>query len=82
MRSWRLDRALELLEKEGRTKKWLAGYCGINLLSLNHYLSGRRVPARPIIKLIAQALNTTEEYLMGIGAEVHHTTMEKRAIGV
>jgi transcriptional regulator with XRE-family HTH domain len=65
MRVWLLNRALELLEREGRTKKWLAEYCRINLQSLNHYLSGRRIPPRPIVRLIAQALNSTEGYLMG-----------------
>lgn len=78
MRAWKLERALILIEKEGRTRKWLAEYVGITQLSLNHYLSGRRIPGRPIIKLIAQALNTTEGYLLGESAK-NHTTMEVNA---
>lgn len=69
MKRWELDRALKLLEKEGRTRQWLAQYIGISRNALNHYLSGRRVPAHPVIKLMAQALNTTEEYLIGTEAK-------------
>lgn len=69
MRMWDRERALELIEKEGRTRQWLARYVGISQDSLKHYLSSHRVPARPIIKLMAQALNTTEEYLMGTDAK-------------
>ena len=65
MKDWNRQRVAQLIEQEGRTKKWLAGYCGINIDSLNHYLAGRRYPPRPVIKLIAQALNTHEEELMG-----------------
>lgn len=65
MKSWNRELALQLIEQEGRTKRWLSSYVGINLESLNHYLTGRRNPSRPVVKLIAQALNTEETILLG-----------------
>jgi transcriptional regulator with XRE-family HTH domain len=65
MKVWIRERALQLIEEQGRTKRWIANFCGINLDSLNHYLAGRRNPPRSIVKLIAFALNTTEAFLMG-----------------
>lgn len=78
---WSAERAQKQLEKEGRTKAWVAKFCGIEIIQLNHYLAGRRVPRRPVIKLIAMALNTTEEYLMGEDADLHQHFSEKRAVG-
>jgi transcriptional regulator with XRE-family HTH domain len=68
---WKHERAEQLRKSEGRTKEWLAEYCGIKVDALNHYLAGRRKPRRPIIILIAQALNSTEEYLTGDEVSAH-----------
>lgn len=68
---WSSDRLLALLEKEGRTRKWLADKCGLKLGSLHSILGGTRNPGRPAVKLMAMALNTTEEYLMGEDADAH-----------
>jgi transcriptional regulator with XRE-family HTH domain len=65
MTSWKLERVHKQLESEGRTRTWLARYCGISEYSLSHYLTGRRTPKMPIVKLAAQALNVSEEYLLG-----------------
>lgn len=62
---WQPDRALRQLENEGRTRAWVAKYCGMTPQSINNFLAGRRSPTKPILKLMAQALNTTESYLMG-----------------
>lgn len=62
---WQSARALEKLELEGRTRAWLSRYVGLTTQSINIFLSGKRGPPKPIVKLIAQALNTTEAYLMG-----------------
>lgn len=44
------------IEEQGRTRKWLAEYCGIKVPSFNHILSGRTQPGMPVLKLLAQAL--------------------------
>lgn len=60
---WNPDRALKLIEKHGRTRKWLAEQCGIGYASLNYILNGRK-PGRPVLKLMANALGTDEAELM------------------
>ncbi len=69
---WQASRALKKVEEEGRTRVWLAQYVGQTPQSINGFLSGRRVPTKPVIKLLAQALNTTEAYLMGKDLESTH----------
>ena len=44
------------LEQEGRTRKWFADFCGLEVTSLNHVLSGRRSPSTAVLKLMAIAL--------------------------
>lgn len=61
----KLDRALELIERKGCTKRWLAKQCGIEVESLNHILKGRREPGKPVLLLMAHHLDTTQEYLNG-----------------
>lgn len=55
---------MQMIEEQGRTKRWIARYCGLSLESLNHYLTGRRNPRLPILKLLAQALNVQESSLI------------------
>lgn len=57
------EKAKQLLEQEGRTRKWLAEQCGIELQSLNNILAGSHNPGRPVLLLMAQALETTVEEL-------------------
>ncbi len=63
MANWNHRLAKSQLEKEGRTRKWLAAYCGISLGTLCRILAGLRQPSRPVRKLMAQALNVPEEEL-------------------
>jgi transcriptional regulator with XRE-family HTH domain len=76
----KIKRARALMEREGRTPKWLAARCGIEPISLKHILAGRREPGRPVLILIAQNLNTTIEDLEGEdqGEEIHP---EPKAVG-
>lgn len=60
---WKALKAKELLDVQGRTRRWLAEQCGIELQSLNHLLNGQRNPSRPVLLLMAQALETTVEEL-------------------
>lgn len=75
---WNWSRTVERMKKEGRTRAWLADQCGVTLNSLQAMLSGRRRPGRPVIKLMAIALRTTEEELLG---EEEHSPITEKATG-
>lgn len=62
--SWNHERAKELIAIRGRTRRWVAEQCGLEVKSLNNILRGRK-PGRPVLKLMARALETTEGYLDG-----------------
>jgi len=64
MNKWKHERARALLEEQGRTRKWLANECEINVNSLSRILEGR-APGRPVQKLMALALGCSMEYLSG-----------------
>ncbi len=64
LNAWNHERARQLQKRDGRTTEWLANFCGVDSVGvMRHYLSGRRKPKLPIIKLLAQAFNATEEEL-------------------
>jgi transcriptional regulator with XRE-family HTH domain len=65
MSEFRNENARKQILKEGRTREWLAKQCCITIDSLKHILAGRRSPGRAVVKLMAQSLNCTEEYLLG-----------------
>lgn len=79
MKAWNPEKALERIEQEGRTRKWLADQCEIEVESLNHILSGTRKPGRPVLKLMAHALNTTVEFLLGETA-LDQTQLKQKAV--
>lgn len=62
---WNSGKARELLEQRGRTRKWLARECGVDVRSLNNMLLGRK-PGLPVIKLMAQALECEEGELLEV----------------
>lgn len=63
-------RALQLIEKSGRTRKWLADRCGIAVKTLNNGLAGRAEFSRPVIMLLAHSLEVSlEEITCGHEAE-------------
>lgn len=61
---WNPEHLKAQMEREGRTKKWLASGCGIELDSLGQILSGRK-PGKPLLKLMAIRLNCDEAALLG-----------------
>lgn len=64
MTYWNPSRAKELVEQKGYTRKWLASQCGLSVSAINGILRGRK-PGLPVVKLLALALNTTVEDLLG-----------------
>jgi transcriptional regulator with XRE-family HTH domain len=59
---WNQSRAKELIEEKGRTRKWVAEQCRITVESLSQILNGR-TPSRPVVALMAQALDVDESEL-------------------
>lgn len=65
MTIWNPKKAKQLIAQRGRTRVWLADQCGIGRGSLNNILRGSANPGLAVLKLMAQALETTEEELLG-----------------
>lgn len=61
------ERIAGLLEQLGITQRELANRIGITEVSMSRYIRGDRTPKGPVIANMATALNTTTDYLLGIG---------------
>ena len=59
------SRISDLLQKNGLTQRELAKQVGVTEVSISRYVNGERTPKGPNVVNIANALNTTVEYLMG-----------------
>jgi transcriptional regulator with XRE-family HTH domain len=75
---WNREAAIQLIKREGRTRDWIAEQCGIETESLNHILTGRRNPSRPVLILLANALKTSLESLSGEEQGAAKTTSKDR----
>lgn len=58
-------RILTLLEKKGMSQRALANEIGVTETSISRYISGQRVPKANIVVYMADALNTTTDYILG-----------------
>lgn len=58
-------RILPLMKKKGMTQRELANMIGVTETSISRYISGQRVPKANIIVYMADALNTTTDYILG-----------------
>ena len=54
----------ERMERQGRSRKWLADATGVSLSSINNYLSAFTEPSATKIYRIARALHCTVEDLV------------------
>ena len=61
------ERIAGLLEQLGITQRELANRIGITEVSMSRYIRGDRTPKGPVIANMATALNTTTDYLLGVG---------------
>lgn len=50
----------QLIDKSGRTRKWLASQIRVEPETITHYLSGNRQPSAAVIKLLSMALEVPE----------------------
>lgn len=55
-----------MLEAQRMTQTALAEKIGINLSTLNNYMTGRSKFPPETLRLIAEALNTSSDYLLGL----------------
>lgn len=67
------NRIAELLYEKGMTQKELAHTAGITESAVSHYIKGDRIPRGVNLIKIAEALNTTTDYLLEYNGE---TSME------
>jgi len=58
-------RILPLMKKKGMTQRELANMIGVTETSISRYISGQRVPKANIVVYMADALNTTTDYILG-----------------
>lgn len=58
------ERLSEMLKKSHLTQKELAEKAEVTEAAVSHYLKGDRIPRSAVLIRIADALNTTSEYLM------------------
>lgn len=59
------ERLSELLWQNGLTQKELAKKANITEAALSHYIKGDRCPRAVVLARLADALNTTSDYLIG-----------------
>ncbi|MCF0113692.1 MAG: helix-turn-helix transcriptional regulator [Bacilli bacterium] len=69
------DRMRTLMQKKGLTQKQLATITEITEPSLSKYLSGERTPRVDVIVKLANALETTVDYLLGNDMPSHRRTL-------
>ena len=58
-------RILPLMKKKGMTQRELANQIGVTETSISRYISGARMPKANIVVYMADALNTTTDYILG-----------------
>ena len=59
------QRIINLLEKNNMSQRDLANKIGIQEATISRYVNGHRNPQSEILSKIAEALNTTTDYLLG-----------------
>lgn len=59
------ERLSLLLIQNGFTQKELAERAGVTEAAMSHYIRGDRTPRASVLARIADALNTTTDYLLG-----------------
>lgn len=62
----RTDRLRTLREQHGWSQRELARRCGVSDAQINKYESGQTDPSSTYLKLIAEQLNVSTDYLLGV----------------
>lgn len=58
------ERLVVLLERKNMTQKDLAVKAGVTEAAISHYIKGNRMPRVSVLTRIAEALDTTPDYLL------------------
>lgn len=76
------ERLLKLIQQRGITQKELAIKAGVTEAALSHYIKGDRCPRSVVLARLAEALDTTSDYLIGgeFGEEVDDFAETRRLI--
>ena len=70
------ERMAELISDRKMTQKDLASLSGVTESAISHYLKGNRIPRGATLIKIANALDTTTDYLLGQNEEVNEQDFE------
>lgn len=70
------ERMAELISDRKMTQKDLASLSGVTESAISHYLKGDRIPRGTTLIKIANALDTTTDYLLGQNEEVNEQDFE------
>ena len=70
------ERMAELISDRKMTQKDLASLSGVTESAISHYLEGDRIPRGATLIKIANALDTTTDYLLGQNEEVNEQDFE------
>lgn len=68
-RPFKTARLEEAMKRKGMTRQDLADATGVTPATISRYITGKREPKYHILKLLAKALDTTPDYIMGYGEE-------------
>lgn len=69
------ERLSALMDEQGLNQKELASAIGVTESAMSYYVKGSRIPRGDILTRMANALNTTTDYLLGnISENIHQST--------
>lgn len=60
------DRIRQLIEKSGLTQAQIAERSGLTPAAVSHFVTGLRTPGTSSLRKLADALNTSAEYILGL----------------
>lgn len=66
---FKVTRLEEAMKRKGMTRQDLADATGVTPVTISRYITGKREPKYHILKLLAKALDTTPDYIMGYDEE-------------
>ena len=73
------ERLAALLKERGWTQQMLAQKAGVTEAAVSHYIKGDRVPRACVLARIAEALDTTSDYLISGTARDDENEVEHAA---
>ena len=72
-----MDKLRTLRKQRGMTAKELANLVGVSEVSITQYENGNRSPRRKVLESLAEALDTSVDYLLGKEEDPIHIDMDR-----